>query len=60
MEGNLFTLTTRDVVGTEEIVSITYDGLPADVAPGTVILIDDGLVAMEVVEIKAARILSAK
>ena len=52
VEGNLFTLTTRDVVGTEEIVSITYDGLPADVAPGTVILIDDGLVAMEVVEIK--------
>ena len=52
VEGNLFTLTTRDVVGTEEIVSITYDGLPNDVKPGTRILIDDGLVAFEVEEIK--------
>ena len=34
------------------IVSITYEGLPNDVQPGTRILIDDGLVAFEVEEIK--------
>lgn len=52
VEGDTFTLTTRDVEGTKEIVSITYEGLPQDVQPGTVILIDDGLVAMEVLEVK--------
>lgn len=50
--GQLFTLTTRDVEGDESIVSITYDGLPNDVQVGTRILIDDGLVSFEVVEIK--------
>ena len=51
-EGQTFTLTTRDIEGDETIVSISYDGLPNDVKPGTRILIDDGLVAFEVQEIK--------
>ncbi|MGI6181571.1 MAG: pyruvate kinase [Agathobaculum sp.] len=51
-DGQLFTLTTRDIEGDNTIVSITYEGLPNDVKPGTRILIDDGLVAFEVVEIK--------
>ena len=38
--------------GGNTIVSITYEGLPNDVQPGTRILIDDGLVAFEVEEIK--------
>jgi len=50
-EGQKFTLTTRDIEGDESIVSITYTGLPADVEPGTRILIDDGLVAFRVEEI---------
>lgn len=45
-EGQLFTLTTREVEGTQEIVSITYAGLPSDVEIGTRILIDDGLIEM--------------
>ncbi len=45
-EDQLFTLTTREVEGTNEIVSITYAGLPQDVAVGTRILIDDGLIEM--------------
>lgn len=45
-EGQLFTLTTREVEGTQEIVSITYSGLPSDVEIGTRILIDDGLIEM--------------
>lgn len=47
-EGQLFTLTTREVEGTQEIVSITYSGLPSDVEVGTRILIDDGLIEMVV------------
>ena len=46
--GQLFTLTTEDVVGDETRVSVTYQNLPRDVKPGCVILIDDGLVGMTV------------
>ena len=44
----LFTLCTGDVEGDAEHVSITYADLPADVQPGTTILIDDGLVGLTV------------
>jgi len=50
--GDVFTLTTRDVEGTEEIVSVSYEGLPNDVEVGSVIYIDDGLVQLEVTEIR--------
>ena len=41
VEGQEFTLTTRDVEGDGTMVSITYPGLPDDVEVGTRILIDD-------------------
>ena len=47
-KGQLFTLCTDDVEGDAEHVSITYADLPADVQPGTTILIDDGLVGLTV------------
>lgn len=47
--GNTFTFTTRDVEGTNEVVSVTYDKFPQDVVEGMDILVDDGLIAMEVV-----------
>ncbi len=47
--GQQFTLTSRDVEGDESIVSVTYAGLPQDVSSGSHILIDDGLIDMEVV-----------
>ena len=47
-KGQRFTLCTDDVEGDSEHVSITYANLPADVCPGTTILIDDGLVGMTV------------
>lgn len=46
-----FTLTTRDVLGDETIVGIGYKGLPKDVNEKDTILIDDGLIEMEVIEI---------
>ncbi|MFI3227506.1 MAG: pyruvate kinase [Clostridia bacterium] len=56
-EGQTFTLTTRDIEGDASIVSITYDNLPADVCVGTKILIDDGLIGLEVVEINGTEII---
>ncbi|MCT4620862.1 MAG: pyruvate kinase [Marinisporobacter sp.] len=50
-EGEFFTLTTRDILGDVTIGSITYKELPKDVKPGDTILIDDGLVGLEVLEI---------
>ncbi|KAB3536321.1 pyruvate kinase [Alkaliphilus pronyensis] len=47
-EGQKFTLTIRDVLGNNEICNITYTGLPKDVVKGNSILIDDGLVELEV------------
>lgn len=49
-QGQTFTLTTKDVEGTNDIVSVTYAGLPKDVEVGSLVLIDDGLVAMKVME----------
>lgn len=46
--GQQFTLTTREVEGTKDIVSITYAGLPNDITVGSHILIDDGLIDMVV------------
>jgi pyruvate kinase len=48
--GAEFTLTTRDVPGTIDIASTTYKGLPGDVKPGDVLLLDDGLFSLEVIE----------
>ncbi len=47
-EGQKFTLCTDDVVGDENQVSITYANLPNDVKVGSKILIDDGLIGVNV------------
>lgn len=55
--GQKFVLTTETVVGDSDKVSISYDGLPDDVEVGTKILIDDGLIEMEVKKILGNEIL---
>jgi pyruvate kinase len=50
--GDIFTITTDDVEGTKERVGTTYKGLPGDCKAGDRILIDDGKVTVEVVEVK--------
>jgi pyruvate kinase len=50
--GDIFTITTDEVEGTKERVGTTYKGLPGDCKPGDRILIDDGKVTVEVVEVK--------
>ena len=55
-KGQTFVLTTEDIVGNAEIVSITYKQLYKDVKPGDFILIDDGLIGMEVQKIDGEEI----
>ncbi|EEH64077.1 pyruvate kinase [Gleimia coleocanis DSM 15436] len=49
--GDTFTITTRDVPGTKELVGTTFKGLPGDCRPGDRLLIDDGNVQVRVVEV---------
>ena len=46
--GDVFTITTRDVVGTKDICGTTFKGLPGDCNVGDSLLIDDGKVRLEV------------
>lgn len=50
--GQEFILSCNDIEGTEKGVSITYDKLYKEVKQGSIILIDDGLVELEVTAIK--------
>lgn len=50
-EGDTYTLTTDDIVGDEKTGFITYERLHEDVEPGNRILIDDGLIELEVTEV---------
>ncbi len=47
-KGERFTLTTEEITGTRERASITYKNLPRDIVDGCRILIDDGLIEMQV------------
>ncbi len=51
-EGQSYTMTTREVEGDSEIGHINYQGLNEDVSAGNRILIDDGLIELEVKEVK--------
>ena len=56
-EGQTYTLTTREIVGDETIGHINYDGLNNDVSVGNRILIDDGLIELEVVSVDDTEII---
>lgn len=47
--GNRFVLTTNDIEGDENIVSVTYQNLPNDLSEGSRVLLDDGLVELRVI-----------
>ena len=47
--GDTYTFTTEEILGNQEICSVSYKLLPSDVKIGGTILVDDGLVEMEVV-----------
>jgi len=50
--GDIFTITTREVEGTKDICGTTFKGLAGDCKPGDFLLIDDGKVRVEVLEVK--------
>lgn len=57
VEGQTYTLTTREIIGDEKIGHINYSGLNEDVTAGNKILIDDGLIELEVQEVKGTDII---
>jgi len=57
VEGQEFVLTTEQIEGDNTRVSITYDGLAEDVEPGKKILIDDGLIELEIKAIEGTEII---
>ena len=57
-KGQQFTFTTRDVTGDETIVSVSYKNLHAELEPGDTVLVNNGLVAFKVLEIKGQDILT--
>ena len=55
-DGDAFTFTTREIVGDEHIVSVSYKGMAEDLAPGDRVLVNNGLVIFEVESIKDTEI----
>lgn len=56
--GDIFTITTDEIEGTKERVGTTYKGLPGDCKIGDQILIDDGKVTVEVIEVKGSEVIT--
>jgi pyruvate kinase len=56
--GDTFTITTEDVPGDQHICGTTYKGLPGDVRPGDPVLINDGVIALEVVSVDGPRVIT--
>lgn len=51
IEGNSIKVTYEDVIGTKDLISVTYEFLAKDIKVGESILIDDGKLELQVAEI---------
>ncbi|GAA0133694.1 pyruvate kinase [Paenibacillus sp. YSY-4.3] len=56
VQDEFITLTTEEILGDKDRISITYQNLPHDVEVGSTILIDDGLIGLTVVDIQGTEI----
>jgi len=56
--GARFVVTVDDILGDQDRVSTTYKGLPGDVRPGDMLLVDDGKVALQAVEVTATDVIT--
>ena len=54
--GDEFIVTTDDVPGDKHMVSTTYAGLPGDVSPGALVLVDDGRVELKVTKVEGPNV----
>lgn len=52
VQDEFVTLTTENIIGDKDRISVTYSNLPRDVKMGSTILIDDGLIGLTVVDIQ--------
>ena len=56
-EGDTFTFTTEDIVGTQERVSVSYSGLAQELTPGDTILLNNGLLSFAVERVEGTEII---
>ncbi|GIP20934.1 MULTISPECIES: pyruvate kinase [Paenibacillus] len=56
VQDEFITLTTQEILGDKNRISVTYQDLPSDVEVGSTILIDDGLIGLTVVDIQGTEI----
>ena len=56
-EGNKFILTTDEIEGDEQKVSVNYKNLNNELSSGDIVLLNDGLIAIKVIEIKGHEII---
>ena len=61
IEGEAFTLdpTFDPLNGTDRIVGVAYESLPRDVKPGDTLLLNDGLISLEVTSVEGTKVMSA-
>ncbi len=50
-QGSEVTITSRDILGQDGVIPTIYENLPMDVQPGDQILLDDGLMELEVLDV---------
>lgn len=56
VEGETITLTTEEIAGDKNRLSVSYVDLPKDVSVGSTILIDDGLIGLTVTKVEGTEI----
>ncbi|NGM83075.1 pyruvate kinase [Paenibacillus sp. 7124] len=56
VQDEYLTLTTEEILGDKNRISVTYADLPKDVQVGSTILIDDGLIGLTVVDVQGTEI----
>jgi len=55
-QGSIVTLTTEEIEGDEKLIPVTYQGLPQAVQPGNTILLDDGMIGLKVIAVRATEV----
>lgn len=56
--GAKFTITTDDILGDQSTCSTTYKGLPGDVKPGDMLMIDDGRLELRALSVTATSVVT--
>lgn len=60
LNGEIIQVTTTPVLGTKELIDVTYEKLAQDVRPGELILVDDGKIELKVIETNGKDLVTCK